>query len=183
MRDLACEELEEAVQLGRVAPHRRRELGRIGLGRLHRAHVELQAVAEALDAPEHAYRISFAEASVEELDVRPDARLDPPARVDELECEVGRAASRPPPFFARDRVDPLHDAVFGKGGDRRHGPSLGLKPDARLGPRWPKSSRFGPFATASRPARSRRSSLLRTTSSRRSSGKSSGAAAPTTSCT
>src|SRR5919204_450854 len=49
MRDLRGEELEEAVQLRRVPAHGGSELGRIRLGRLERAHVELQPVAGALE--------------------------------------------------------------------------------------------------------------------------------------
>ena len=62
-------------------------------GGLERAHLELQPVAEALDAAEHAHRVALAEARVEQLDVGPDARLDAAARVDELQREVRRAAA------------------------------------------------------------------------------------------
>ena len=48
----------------------------IDVGRLERAHVELQPVAELLDAAEHAHRVALAEAAVEQLDVLPDARVD-----------------------------------------------------------------------------------------------------------
>ena len=91
MRELAGEELEEAVQLVRVAAHPRREPGRILLGRLDRADLELQPAVEALDAPEHADGVALREAPVEQLDVVPDPRLDPAARVDELEHEVRSA--------------------------------------------------------------------------------------------
>ena len=70
---------------------------------LERAHVELQPVAEPLDASEHAHGVALGEARVEQLDVVPDARGDAPARIDELEREIrprrsscaGAASSRP----------------------------------------------------------------------------------------
>ena len=115
MRDLRGEELQEPVQLGCVPSHRGRHLGRVGLrGGLERAHLELQPVAEALDAAEHAHGVALAEARVEQLDVRPDARLDAAARVDELQREVRRAPAGAPPLLLRDRVDALHDPVFGE---------------------------------------------------------------------
>ena len=89
-------------------------------GGLERAHVELQPVAEALDAAEHAHGVALGEARVEQLDVVPDPRLDAPARVDELEREVRRRRSCPQPPLARDRVDALDDAVLGELGDRGH---------------------------------------------------------------
>ena len=52
------------------------------------AHVELQLVAEALDAAEHAHRIPFGEPAVQEVDVVPHAALDAAAGVDELEREI-----------------------------------------------------------------------------------------------
>ena len=85
-----------------------------------RAHVELEPVAVPLDAPEHANRVALVEPRVEQLDVVPDAPLDAPARVDQLEREVRRAALRPQPALARDRVDPLDDAILGQLGDRAH---------------------------------------------------------------
>ena len=49
MRDLGDEELEEALELGGIAAHRRREARRVDVGRLERPHVELEPVAELLD--------------------------------------------------------------------------------------------------------------------------------------
>jgi uncharacterized protein (DUF1015 family) len=128
MGDLPGKELEEAVQLVRVAPHRRREAGGIGvrLG-LDRADVELEAVAVTLDPPEHAHRVALAEAGIEQIDVVPDPALDPPARVDELEREVGGAALRAQAALARDGIDALDDAVLGQLGNGAHGASLGRK--------------------------------------------------------
>jgi len=85
MRELAREELDEPLQLLRVAAERRGERGGVDVGRLERAHVELEPVAEALDAAEHAHGVALVEARVEQLDVFPDARVYPSARVDELD--------------------------------------------------------------------------------------------------
>ena len=114
MRDLAGEELEEAVELVGVAAQPRREPGRVGVRGLDRADLELQPVVEALDAAEHAHGVALGEAAVEQLDVVPDPPLDPAGRVDELEREVGRALPGRAPLLARDRVDAL---------DRRGRPS------------------------------------------------------------
>ena len=50
----------------------------------------------------------------------PDASFDAPARVDQLEREVRRAALRAQPPLPGDRVDALDHAVFGKLGDAAH---------------------------------------------------------------
>src|SRR5260221_3026663 len=126
MRDLRDEELEESFELIRVASHRRRHRRRVdALRRLERAHVELQPVAELLDAAEHAHRVALAEARIEQLDVVPHARGDPPARVDELECEIRGAVSRPQTLLLRHRVDTVDRAVLLELRDRGHGLSLG----------------------------------------------------------
>ena len=78
MGHLAGEELEKTVELVRIAAHARGEPGRIGIGRLDRADFELQAVVEALNASEHAHRVPFGEAAVEQLDVVPDPAFDLP---------------------------------------------------------------------------------------------------------
>ena len=85
--------------------------------RLERAHVELEPVAEPLDAAEHAHRVALAEAPVEQLDVVPDAGVDAPARVDELEREVRRAALRAQLPLRLHGEDALDDAVLGEVGD------------------------------------------------------------------
>ena len=118
---LGGEELEEPLQLVRVAAQRRRHRGGVDVGcRLERAHVELERVAEALDAAEHAHGVALAEAPVEQLDVVPDARGDAAARVDELEREVRRAVLRPQTLLLRDRVHALDRAVLLQLGDRGH---------------------------------------------------------------
>ena len=160
MRDLGGEELEEAVELVGVAPQRRNERRRIGVrGGLERAHLHLQAAAEALDPAEHAHGVALREAPVEQLDVVPDARVDPAARVDELQCEIRSAVPRPPPVLARHRVHAFDGPVLDQLGDRGHVASL----DAWVGSaRWPTSPRFVPCATRTRRAASSR---RRTTSS------------------
>ena len=125
MRHLAGEELEEAVELVCVTAHARREPGRIGIRRLDRADLELQAVVEALDAPEHAHGIPFGKAAVEQLDVVPDPALDPPRRVDELEHEIRSALPRRAPLLAGDGVHALDGSVRCQLGDGAHGLSLG----------------------------------------------------------
>ena len=90
--DLTDEELEKSLQLVCVPPHRRGQAGRIGLGGgLDHAHLHLEPAAEPLHAAEHAHGVTFGEAPVEQLDVVPDPRIDAPARIDELEREVGSA--------------------------------------------------------------------------------------------
>ena len=86
MRDLGGEELEEPVELVGIAPQRRHELRRVGVrGCLERTHLHLQAAAEALDPAEHPHGVALREPPIEQLDVVPDARVDPAARVDELQ--------------------------------------------------------------------------------------------------
>ena len=131
VRDLAGEEVEEAVELVGVAAHRRRQLRRVGVRcRLDRPHLHLEPAAEPLDASEHAHGVALGEAAVEQLDVVPDPRLDPPARVDELEREVRSAVLRPAPLLAADGVDALDGAVLGELGDAGHAASLGPGEDA-----------------------------------------------------
>ena len=125
MRDLGHEKLEEALELVRVAAHRRRHRRRVDvLCGLERAHLELQPVAETLDPSEHAHGVSLRESRVEQLDVVPDARGDAAARVDELEREIRRAVLRVQPLLLRDRVDALDRAVLLELGDRGHGITL-----------------------------------------------------------
>ncbi len=133
VRDLGDEEVEEARDLVGIAADRRRERRRVDVGRLERAHVELQPVLELLDASEHAHRVAFAEAAVEQLDVLPHAGLDAPRRVDELEREVGGTALRPELPLRLDGVDALDDAILGKLGDRHAEPAYAPGPDAEAG--------------------------------------------------
>src|SRR5262245_45708114 len=88
MCDLRGEELEEAVELLDVAPGLGNEACRVGLCVLERAHLELEPVAKALDTAQDSHRVALAEALIEKVDVVPHARVDPAARVDELEREI-----------------------------------------------------------------------------------------------
>ena len=125
MRQLRGDELEEAVQLVGVAAHPGREVGRILLGSLDGADLELKPVVEALDASEHAHGVALGEAAVQQLDVLPDPRLDPAGRVDQLEHQVRRALSGRPPLLAGDGVDTFDRAVGRQLGDGAHESSLG----------------------------------------------------------
>ena len=132
MADLTGEEVEEAVELLRVAAHRRRQLGRIAVRRgLDRAYLHLEPAAEPLHAAEHAHGVALREPAVEQLDVVPDARLDPPARIDELEGEVRRAVLRPPALLAADGEHAFDGAILGELGDAGHAGSLGAARYAR----------------------------------------------------
>ena len=114
MGELSREELEEAVELVPVPPYGGGKIGGIGVcGTLERADVDLEPVAEALDPSDDANRVALTEAPIQELDVRPHARPDPAARVDELEGEVRRPGSSAQPLLAGNRVHALDDAVLG----------------------------------------------------------------------
>jgi uncharacterized protein (DUF1015 family) len=132
MCELAREELEEAVQLVRVPAQPRRQTGRIGVGRLHRADLELEPVVEALHPAEDADGVALGEAPIEELDVVPDPALDPPGGVDEFERQVRRALPRRPALLASDGVDTLDRPVGSEVGDRAHELSLGRGPVGTL---------------------------------------------------
>lgn len=125
--DLRRQELEEAVELVRIASHRRRQLGRVGVCRLDGAHLYLQLPAEALDAAEDADGVALVEARVEQLDVAPHARLDATARIDELECEVWSTRAGAASLFPCDREHALDGPVLDELGDRGHVPSLRSK--------------------------------------------------------
>ena len=67
MGDLGGEELEEAVELVRIAAERGGQRRGVGVLRgLDRAHLHLQLAAEALDAAEDLHRVALAEALVEQ---------------------------------------------------------------------------------------------------------------------
>jgi uncharacterized protein (DUF1015 family) len=128
MSELGREELEEPVELVRVAPKRRRQRDRVGILRsLQGADLHLQLAAEPLDAPQDSNRVALAETGIEQLDVAPHPRLDTPAGVGELDGEIGRPRASLAAFLARDRVDSLHDPVLGEVGDRGHRVSLGAR--------------------------------------------------------
>ena len=124
MRKLRDEELEKSLELVGVAAERGSHRRRVDVGRrLDRSDVELQGVAESLHATEHPHGVALGEAAVEELDVVPDTRRDPAARVDELEREIRRAVARAQPLLARHGVHALDGAVLLELRDRGHGDS------------------------------------------------------------
>ena len=148
MRYLRRQEVEKAVELLRVAAHGRRQLRRIAARcGLDRAHLQLEPAAEPLHAPEHADGVALREAAVEQLDVVPDARFDPPACVDELEREIGRSVFRAPPLLAADGKNALDGAILRELRNAGHAGSLGGP--GTLGP-WPTSPRSVRFATRTR---------------------------------
>ena len=125
MRDLAGEELEEPVELVDIAPGFGDEGSRIGLGRLERSHLELEAVAEALHPPQHAHGVALAETFVQQVDVAPDSCVDPAARVDELEGQIGASVAGAKALLPGDSVRAFDDPVLCQLSDRH---------DAILGP-------------------------------------------------
>jgi Protein of unknown function (DUF1015) len=131
VRDLAREELEEPVELFDVPPGFRHELCRVGLRGLEGPHLELEAISEALDAPEYPDGVPFREALVQEIDVAPDAGVDPTAGIHELEGEIGAAAARAEALFAGNGEDALDDPVLGELRDR-HPPIVGPRSAASL---------------------------------------------------
>ncbi len=143
MRELRDQELEEAVQLVAVAAQGRRQRRGVDVRCLERAHVELQAVAEALDAAEHPHRVALGKAAVEQLDVVPDARLDAARRVDELECEVRRSRLRPQLALRLHGVDGLDDPVFRKLRDRHRRQSTAASRHGSRSPLAPRRPRRG----------------------------------------
>ena len=132
MRDLAGQELEEPVQLVGVStkPGSKRRRVSVVCG-LERAHLELEPVAVALHSTQHADRVPFLEASVQELDVVPDPGLDPATGVDELERQIRRARAGSQPFLSGDCVDPLDHPILGERDDRGHVASLAIVADVR----------------------------------------------------
>lgn len=134
VRDLGGEELEEAVELVRVAAKGGGERGRVGVFRsLDRAHLNLKLPTEALDAAEHAHGVTLVEALVEQVDVVPDARFDPAARVHELEREVGGAPSRAPALLPGHREHAFDGPVLDELGDRGHVSTIWREPIGTLG--------------------------------------------------
>src|SRR4029079_10867147 len=130
MRDLRGEELEEAVELLDVASRLGNERRRVGLRGLERAYFELEPVAKPLDPPEHANRVSLSEALVEQIDVVPDACVDPSARVHELEREIRIPTTRSQALLACDGEQAIDHAILGELGD--HEAILGPRTDGNV---------------------------------------------------
>ena len=104
--DLAGEVLEEAVELVDVAVGDREERRRVGLGRaLDRPHLDLQLVAEALDAALDAHEVAAVEPAAEQVGVAEHARRQGGRAVAQLQREVGRAGPRGQAVLARAGVD------------------------------------------------------------------------------
>ena len=121
MCDLAGKELKEAVELLGVAPQRGNERAGICVRcRLQRANLQLQPATEPLDATQHPHCVALPEPLVQQLDVVPHARLDPPARIHQLEREIGSAVARPAPLLLGHCEHALHGPVLGELGDAGH---------------------------------------------------------------
>jgi uncharacterized protein (DUF1015 family) len=131
--DLRCDELEEAVELVGVSAQRRRQRRWIRiLCRLHGPHLDLELAPEALDPTEHVHGVAFAEPLVEEIDVVPHSCFHAPARVGQLEGEIGGPCASAPPLLLRHCEHAFDGPVLGELGDRGHVPSLWRKPVGTL---------------------------------------------------
>ncbi len=125
MGDLGGEELEEPVELVRVAAKRRSERRRVGVLRgLECTYLELEPAAEAFHPAQDPDGVALVEARVQQLDVAPDPRLDATARVGELHREVRGACPGAPALLLDDCEHALDRPVFAELRDRRHSSSL-----------------------------------------------------------
>jgi hypothetical protein len=118
--DLAREVLEEAIELVEVTVGDRQEGRGIGVvvGRARdRAQLDLQLVAEALDASRDAHEVAALEAPGEHVGVAEGARLDGAAAVAQLDREVRRARPRQQAILARAREDALDLLARAQRGD------------------------------------------------------------------
>jgi hypothetical protein len=105
--------LQEAVELVEVAEGNGEEGRRIGvLGPGDGADLELQLVAETLDAPGDAHEVALLEAPGVQVGVAEDARGDGAGAVAQLEREVGRPGAGGQAILARAREDAV-DLVAG----------------------------------------------------------------------
>ena len=130
--DLARQVLEEAVELVEVAVGDGQERGGVGraVGRpSDRAQVDLQLVAEALDAAGDADEVAALEAPGEDVGVAERAALDRARAIAQLDGEIRRAAARQQPVLARAREDPLDLLAGAQRGDGHAG-----KVARRIGP-------------------------------------------------
>jgi hypothetical protein len=119
--NLADEEVEESLELVRVpAQARRNPAGSIPSAGSSVRTSTWSSLRKRSTRPSTRTASPGLEAPVEQLDVVPDSRADPAARVDELQGEIRRAVLRPQPLLPRDGVNPLNGAVFLELRDRRH---------------------------------------------------------------
>ena len=126
--DLSRDELEEAVELVGIPAQRRRQRRRIRiLGGFDGSYLDLELAAEALDPTEHVHSVAFAEPLVEEIDVVPHSCFHSPARIGQLQREVGGASASASPLLLRHREHALDSPVLGELGDRGHVASLWRK--------------------------------------------------------
>ncbi len=117
--DLAGEVLEEAVELVEVAVRDRQERRRIRLlSTCNRADVDLQLVAEALDASGDPDEIAAIEAPREQIRVLERARLDRARAIAQLERQVRRARTRRQAVLARAGEDGVDVIPGTQAGDR-----------------------------------------------------------------
>jgi hypothetical protein len=135
LEDAATEyesQVSRAVELIQVPVGDRQERGRVGRLRLgDRADLELELVAEALDAARDAHEVALLEAAGEHVGVAERAAGDRSRAVAELEREVGRARPCGQAVLARageHGVDVVSgtqggDRGLGRGGHREDGPS------------------------------------------------------------
>ena len=129
--------LEEAVELVEVAVGDRQERGRIGLalGRAaDRAQLDLQLVAEALDAAGDAHEVAALEAPGEHVGVAKRPPLHRAGAIAQLDREVGRPGARHQTVLARARKDAVDLLAGAQRGDRyrwgEHPPMMYLQSDA-----------------------------------------------------
>ena len=102
--DLAGQELEEALQVLRVAAGAGHVDQRVaGLDALDRADDDLDAAAVLLDRAEHAHRVALREAAVEQRHVVEADGADAAGAIAELEREERRAGARAPQVLAQHR--------------------------------------------------------------------------------
>ena len=130
--DLARKVLEEAVELVEVAVGDRQEGRRIGLARRRatdRAQLDLQLVAEALDAAGDAHEVAAIEAAREHVGVAKGATLHGAGAVAQLDGEIRRAGARHQAVLARAREDAV-DLLSRAQRRNRHRPMMYLESDA-----------------------------------------------------
>jgi len=130
--DLASEVLEEAVELVEVAVGDRQERGRVGLAFTRptdAAQLDLQLVAEALDAAGDADEVAAFKAPGEDVGVAERARLNGARPIAQLDGEIRRAGPRQQAVLARAREDAVDLLALPQRGNR-HEPMMYRESDA-----------------------------------------------------